>query len=79
MKTFARITMCVADRQLGFLGEHMMRKSLRLALLISILPALAASARADEKTVTFADKDALAGWTVTGDVSIDARHDRAAV
>jgi len=53
-----------------------MRKSLPLALLVSILSALAASAQADEKTVTFAGKDAIAGWTVTGDVSIDAGKTR---
>ena len=53
-----------------------MRKSLRLALLVSMLPALAASAQAEEKTVTFDNKDAIAAWAVTGDVSIDAGKTR---
>lgn len=54
----------------------MMMKSLRLALLVSILPTLVASAQAAEKTATFAGNDALAGWTVTGDVTIDAGKTR---
>jgi hypothetical protein len=53
-----------------------LRTSLRLALLVSILPALAASAQAEEKAVTFDNKDAIAGWTVTGDVSIDVGKTR---
>ena len=48
-----------------------MMKTLRLALLVLILGTHGVLAQEEERTVTFGSKDALADWTVTGDVSID--------
>ena len=52
-----------------------MKKLLRSAVLVSAALVIAASARAEEKKVTFDNKDAIAGWTVSGDVAVDAGED----
>ena len=53
-----------------------MKKLLRSAALVSAVLVIAASARAEEKKVTFDNKEAIAGWTVSGDVAVDAAKTR---
>jgi len=48
----------------------------QVVVLASVLLAFSAAARAEEKKVTFDNKDAIAAWTVTGDVAIDAAKTR---
>ena len=45
------------------------RREFAVAILAVCI--MAPAARAEEKAVTFDSKDSIAGWTVTGDVSID--------
>ena len=53
-----------------------MKELLRSAVFVSAALVFAASARAEEKKVTFDSKAAIAGWTVSGDVAVDATKTR---
>ena len=53
-----------------------MKDLLRSAVLVSAALVMAASARAEEKKVTFDNQDSIAGWTVTGDVAVEAAKTR---
>ncbi|MGO9109793.1 MAG: hypothetical protein ACLP9L_11220 [Thermoguttaceae bacterium] len=53
-----------------------MEKLLRLAMLVSVALVVTTALRAEEKKVTFDNRDAIAGWTVTGDVTVDAGKTR---
>ncbi len=53
-----------------------MKEFLRSAVMVSAALVFAGSARAEEKKVTFDNKAAIAGWTVSGDVAVDATKTR---
>ncbi len=53
-----------------------MKHLLRLTVLVSAALVVAAAARAEEKKVTFDNAEAIAAWTVSGDVAVDATKTR---
>jgi hypothetical protein len=53
-----------------------MKKLLRTAMAVSAALVFAATGRAEEKKVAFENKEAIAGWTVSGDVAVEAAKRR---